>query len=256
MKLPSRTALVTGGASGLGEATARRLVAAGARVAVLDIDVERGGHLARECGANMRFFETNVTSEESVQAAIDAARAAFGSIEICVNSAGIGAPQRTLGREGPASFPLFKKVVEINLIGTFNVTRLAAAAMAGNVPDAESGERGIIINTASIAAFEGQMGQASYSASKGGIVSMTLPIARDLAPLGIRCMTIAPGIFKTPILRGLTEEIVKSLAANIPFPQRLGAPEEYASLVQYIVESPYLNGETIRLDAATRLTVR
>jgi len=252
MQLNTTTALITGGASGLGEACARRFVAAGAHVVLLDLNSERGVSLAAELGDNARFVKTDVTSENDVQAAIDVAVEAFGSIEVVMNCAGVAIAKRTLGRDGPHELDAFTKVIQINLIGTFNVIRLAAAAIAGNQPNDE-GERGVIINTASVAAFDGQVGQAAYSASKGGVVGMTLPIAREFARFGIRVMTIAPGIFDTPMMAGLPEAARESLAQQVPFPPRLGRPAEYAQLAQAIIENPMLNGEVIRLDGAIRM---
>jgi NAD(P)-dependent dehydrogenase (short-subunit alcohol dehydrogenase family) len=246
MELNGTGALVAGGASGLGEATARELAARGARVTIADVNEERGAALAEELGA--RFVKTDVTDEGQVGAAVEAA----GEIRFAVSCAGIGWAQRTVGRDGPAALEPFETVVRVNLIGTFNVLRLSAAAMAANEPDAE-GERGAVVMTASIAAFEGQIGQTAYSASKGGVVGLTLPAARDLARLGIRVCTIAPGLFDTPLLAGLPEETRAALGASVPFPQRLGRPEEYAKLACHIAESPMLNGETIRLDGALRM---
>lgn len=253
MKLNDKVVIVTGGASGLGEATASRFAAAGARVALLDLQVNAGLALVQTLGETAMFVETDVVSEPSVAHAIAEVMARWGAIHVLCNCAGIGNPQRTLGRDGPASYDTFRKVVEVNLFGTFNVLRLAAAEMAKNAPEEPSGERGVVINTASLAAYDGQVGQASYSASKGAVVAMTLPVARDLATVGIRVMTIAPGIFETPILRGLTAQARASLSEVAVFPRRLGMPDEFSHLAQCIVENMYLNGETIRLDAATRL---
>lgn len=253
MQLDGKVVLITGAASGLGEATARRFVTAGARVALLDLQIERGQALAVALGEQALFVEADVVSEDAVAAAIAQVMKRCGALHVVINCAGVGRPQRTLSREGPASYALFRKVVEINLFGTFNVLRLAAAEMAKNTPEGPGGERGVVINTASLAAYDGQVGQASYSASKGAVVAMTLPVARDLASVGIRVMTIAPGIFETPILEGLSPQARESLSAVAVFPRRLGEPDEYAQLAQCIVENAYLNGETIRLDAATRL---
>ncbi|MFD2738750.1 3-hydroxyacyl-CoA dehydrogenase [Sulfitobacter aestuarii] len=250
MQLATTAALVTGGASGLGEATARHFAAQGARVTLLDRDAARGADVAAQI--NGHFIETDVTDEASVGAAIDQARDRMGRITACVNCAGIALGIKTLGRDGPHPLDSFQRSIDINLVGTFNVSRLAAAAMAQNDADSD-GARGVIINTASIAAFDGQKGQAAYAASKGGIVGMTLPMARDLAQTGIRVMAIAPGIFMTPMLAGLPEEVQASLAADVPNPPRLGAPEEYARLAAFIVEMGYLNGEVIRLDGALRM---
>jgi NAD(P)-dependent dehydrogenase (short-subunit alcohol dehydrogenase family) len=252
MEINNKTFLISGGGSGLGAATAKLLGTHGAQVIVADINRETGEATAKEIGPNARFVETNVTDEESVNHAIDTAIAAFGSLNGAINCAGIGIAERTVGRDTPHSLATFKRVIEINLIGTFNVIRLAATQMARQEPNA-GGERGVIVNTASVAAFDGQIGQAAYSASKGGIVGMTLPIARDLARSGIRVMTIAPGIFDTPLLGSLPEEVRKALGGQVPFPQRLGQPLEYAALVKHIIENEMLNGEVIRLDGALRM---
>jgi NAD(P)-dependent dehydrogenase (short-subunit alcohol dehydrogenase family) len=260
MHLNSSTALVTGGASGLGEATTRLLASNGANVVIVDLNEDRGHALAEELGATVRFIKTNVTDEADVQAAVNLAIETFGGLHINVNCAGIAEARKTVGKVdgvyGAHSLAAFQKVISINLIGTFNVIRLAALAMEHNEPNPEKpfeGERGVIINTASVAAYDGQMGQAAYAASKGGIVGMTLPIARDLARSGIRVMTIAPGLFETPLLIGLPEEARLSLGQQVPFPSRLGRPEEYAMLVKSIIENPMLNGEVIRLDGAIRM---
>ena len=252
MELKNAVALVTGGASGLGEACVRRFVAAGGKVIIVDRDADKGGALATELGDSARFAHTDVTSESDVNAAVNLAYETFGGLNIVVNCAGVGWAGRTVGKDGPHSLDLFETVIKINLIGTFNVIRLAAARMINNVPNAE-GERGVIINTASVAAYDGQIGQAAYSASKGGIVGMTLPIARDLSRNGIRVMTIAPGLFDTPLLGMLPEEARISLGQQVPFPPRLGQPSEYAQLAAAIIENPMLNGETIRLDGAIRM---
>lgn len=252
MELKNAVALVTGGASGLGEACVRRFVGAGGKVIVVDRDADKGSALAVEVGQNARFAQTDVTSEADVNAAVNLADETFGGLNIVVNCAGVAWAGRTVGKDGPHSLDLFETVIKINLIGTFNVIRLAAARMINNPPNAE-GERGVIINTASVAAYDGQIGQAAYSASKGGIVGMTLPIARDLARSGIRVMTIAPGLFDTPLLGMLPEEARISLGQQVPFPARLGQPTEYAQLAAAIVENPMLNGETIRLDGAIRM---
>ncbi|MEE8476236.1 MAG: 3-hydroxyacyl-CoA dehydrogenase, partial [Myxococcota bacterium] len=246
MKIEGLGALVTGGASGLGEATARLLADRGADVALLDLPRSKGTEVAKAIGGNAVFVPADVTSEEQVASAVDRAAESFGALHILVNCAGIGSASRTVGKNGaPFDLDVFRRTIEVNLIGTFNVIRLSAARMVANEP-AESGERGVIVNTASIAAFEGQIGQAAYSASKGGIVGMTLPIARDLSRHGIRCCTIAPGLFETPLLMGMTPEMREALGASIPFPPRLGQPPEYAALACQIVENPMLNGETIR----------
>jgi NAD(P)-dependent dehydrogenase (short-subunit alcohol dehydrogenase family) len=255
MQLDGRTFLISGGASGLGAACARRFSAGGARVVVADVNAAAGEQLAADLGANACFARTDVTDEVSVQRAVDQGLEAFGGLHGAINCAGVGIAQRTLGRDGPHPLADFIRVINVNLVGTFNVIRLAARAMAQSEPNA-AGERGVIINTASVAAFEGQVGQAAYSASKGGIVGMTLPIARDLARDGIRVMTIAPGIFDTPMLGGLPEPARISLGQQVPFPPRLGRPEEYAALAQHIVENEMLNGEVIRLDGAIRMAPR
>jgi len=255
MNLKTSVALVTGGGSGLGEATVREFAAGGARVAILDLPSSSGAGVAESLGANALFVAADVASADQVTEAIAKTVAKFGAIQIAVNCAGIGRAMRTVTRDGAHPLDLFSKVIAVNLIGTFNVTRLAAAQMAKNPPGPD-GERGVIINTASVAAYDGQIGQVAYSASKGGVVSMTLPIARDLASLGIRICTIAPGTFETPMLAGLPEPNRKALAAQIPFPQRLGKPSEYAALARHIVENEMLNGETIRLDGALRMPPR
>ncbi|MGY0488884.1 3-hydroxyacyl-CoA dehydrogenase [Streptomyces sp. WG-D5] len=240
--------LITGGASGLGRATAERLAATGAKVVIFDLPTSDGENVAKEIGAT--FVAGDVTSEADATAAVEAA-VALAPLRVTVNCAGIGSAGRTVGKEGPYALDTFRRVVEINLIGTFNVIRLAAQAMTGNDP--VDGERGVIVNTASVAAFDGQIGQCSYSASKGGIVGMTLPIARDLARMNIRVMTIAPGLFETPLLGRLPQEAKDSLGAQVPHPARLGQPAEYAHMVDSIVTNPMLNGETIRLDGAIRM---
>ncbi|MBY5932381.1 3-hydroxyacyl-CoA dehydrogenase [Tateyamaria omphalii] len=250
MTLNTTMAVVTGGASGLGEATARHFAARGAQVTLLDRDSNRGQQVATEIDGY--FAETDVTDDRSVAAAIDLARAKMGGINAAVNCAGIALGIKTVGRDGPHPLPAFQKTIDINLVGSFNVVRLAAAAMIDNAPSSDGG-RGVIINTASIAAFDGQKGQAAYAASKGGVVGMTLPMARDLASSGIRVMTIAPGIFRTPMLAGLPEDVQTALAADVPNPPRLGDPDEYARLAAFIIEMGYLNGEVIRLDGALRM---
>jgi len=252
MEINGNTFLISGGASGLGGATSRLLAENGANVIIADINKEKGAALASDLGSKARFVETNVSNEESVKNAVGVAVSAFGALRGAVNCAGIGVAEKTVGKDGPHSLASFKRIIEVNLIGTFNVIRLAAAQMADQEPGV-GGERGVIINTASIAAFDGQIGQAAYSASKGGIVGMTLPIARDLARSGIRVVTIAPGLFDTPLLAGLSEDIRKALGAQIPFPPRLGAPAEYAALAKHIIENLMLNGEVIRLDGALRM---
>lgn len=250
MRIADTTAIITGGASGLGEATARLFREAGAQVTILDRDTARGAQVAAGIGA--AFAETDVTDAGSVAAALATAREAMGRITAAVNCAGIASGEKTLGRDGPHDLARFRRTLDINLAGTFNVARLAAAAMAENPPDADGG-RGVIVNTASIAAFEGQMGQAAYAASKAGIAGLSLPMARDLARNGIRVMAIAPGIFATPMMRGLPQQVQDSLATEVTFPKRLGDPAEYAALARFIVESGYLNGGVIRLDGALRM---
>ena len=252
MDIAKAVAIVTGGASGLGEATVRMLVGAGGRVAILDRPGSPGEALAAALGSGCAFLSADVTDEAGVSAAVTATRERFGAVHIAVNCAGVGVAARVLSKEGPMSLGLFTKVIQVNLIGTFNVLRLAAAEMARNEPNAE-GERGVVINTASAAAFDGQIGQAAYSASKGGIVGMTLPVARDLAARLIRICTIAPGTMNTPMLALLPEENRRALAEDIPHPRRLGEPSEFAALARHIIENPFLNGETIRLDGALRM---
>jgi NAD(P)-dependent dehydrogenase (short-subunit alcohol dehydrogenase family) len=256
MKLSGSSALVTGGASGLGLATARRLAAAGARVVIADLPSSAGEAVAKGLGGQAVFAPADVTDPGQVEAALDLAADA-GPLRVVVNCAGIGDPGRTVGRDGPLALERFRRVVEINLIGTFNVIRLAAQRIQATEPAQPLGEeRGVIVSTASVAAFDGQIGQAAYSASKGGIVGMTLPVARDLARHLIRVVTIAPGLFATPILDGLTEEARRSLGGQVPHPSRLGDPDEYAALVEHIVANPMLNGEVIRLDGAIRMAPR
>jgi 3-hydroxyacyl-CoA dehydrogenase/3-hydroxy-2-methylbutyryl-CoA dehydrogenase len=256
MKLENAVALVTGGASGLGEATVRAFVAKGARIAILDRPNSNGEKLAAELGADKAIFTpADVTNTEQVTNAVQKTAAKFGGIHINVNCAGVGTAMKTTGKQGPMPLDMFELCIKVNLIGTFNVLRLAATEMLKNAPSAD-GERGVIINTASVAAFDGQIGQAAYSASKGGVVGMTLPIARDLSRDGIRCLTIAPGTFDTPMLAMLPDPQRQALAAQIPFPSRLGRPDEYAALAVHIAENTYLNGETIRLDGAIRMPPR
>lgn len=255
MRIAGSTAVVTGGASGLGRATVERLVRDGGRAVIVDLPRSPGADLAKALGDQALFCPGDVTSPDDVSAALDAAVARFGGIQVLVNCAGIGLAEKTVGKRGPADLAAFSRVIQVNLIGTFNAIRLAAARMAANTPG-EDGERGVVVNTASVAAFDGQIGQAAYSASKGGIVGMTLPIARDLAELGIRVVTIAPGLFDTPLLASLPEPVRLSLGKQVPFPSRLGRPAEYAALAAHIVENPMLNGETIRLDGAIRMQPR
>jgi NAD(P)-dependent dehydrogenase (short-subunit alcohol dehydrogenase family) len=255
MKIAGSTTLITGGASGLGRATAERLRAAGGNVVLLDLAKSPGADVAATLGEGALFAPGDVTSADDVSAALEAAVKRFGALQGLVNCAGIGTADKTFGKRGSADLGGFTRVIQVNLIGTFNCIRLAAARMAENAPNAE-GERGVIVNTASVAAFDGQIGQAAYSASKGGIVGMTLPIARDLAELGIRVCTIAPGLFDTPLLAGLPEAARASLGKQVPFPSRLGQPPEYAALAAHIMENAMLNGETIRLDGAIRMQPR
>ena len=252
MILSEACAVISGGASGLGNAAARHVVAAGGCVAILDVNEEQGQAAAAELGEQVLFLRTDISDEEQVNSAVTEARDTFGRITLAVNCAGILGAGRVLGREGPMAGEHFARVIHVNLSGSFLLSKAAAAVMQDNESDAE-GERGVIISTASVAAFEGQIGQAAYSASKGGIVGMTLPMAREFARIGIRVMTIAPGIFMTPMMSGLSQEIQDSLAAQVPFPSRLGRPEEYADLVAYIYSNTMLNGETIRLDGAIRM---
>ncbi|MBU0517041.1 MAG: 3-hydroxyacyl-CoA dehydrogenase [Proteobacteria bacterium] len=255
MDIRDSVAVITGGASGLGRQTALELAAAGARVALLDMDEERGRAVAGELGDRAIFRRTDVTDEAQVAAAMDEAVRAFDRIDVAVNCAGIGIPAKILGKEGPMDMGPFIKTIQVNVIGTMNVIRLTAARMADNEPNAE-GERGVVINTASVAAYEGQIGQTAYASSKAGIIGLTLPAAREFAPLGIRVVTIAPGLFETPMLLGLPEKVLASLGASVPFPPRLGRPAEYAMLVGHIIANPMLNGTTIRLDGAIRMAAK
>lgn len=255
MKVKDCIAVVTGGASGLGEATVRNLVSGGARAAILDIQVDKGEALANELGDNVIFTNADVASEETVQAAIDKTVATFGGINCVINCAGVGDPGKLLSKRGPMSLDFFNRVVGTNLVGTFNVIRLAVEKMVNNTPN-EDGEKGVIINTASVAAFDGQIGQPAYAASKAGVAGMTLPIARECASYAIRVMTIAPGLFNTPMLEILPEDAREALGKMIPFPSRLGKPHEYAQLAQHIIENTMLNGECIRLDGAIRMAPR
>lgn len=252
MNLKESIAVVTGGASGLGEAVVRNIVNSGGKAVIIDLDVARGEELSNELGEQVTFVKTDVADETSVQNALQKAIEKFGSINTVVNCAGIGVAKKVLGKKGVHDLGSFSKVIQINLIGTFNVIRLAAEKMVANETN-KDGERGVIINTASVAAFEGQIGQAAYSASKGGVVAFTIPLARELAPYGIRVMTIAPGLFDTPMFSSLPEEARDALGAMTPFPSRLGQPSEYAQLTQAIIENPMLNGEVIRLDGAIRM---
>ena len=252
MDMKDCVAVVTGGASGLGEATVRNIITLGGKAVIFDLQKEKGLELANELGENVRFISTDVTNEASVQDAIEATIQAYGKVNVLVNCAGIAIAKRTVNKKGAHDLDSFSKVIQVNLVGTFNVIRLIAEKMGANTPN-EHGERGVIINTASVAAFDGQIGQAAYSASKGGVVGMTLPIARDLANVGIRVMTIAPGLFETPLFASLPEQAKEALGKMTPFPSRLGYPAEYAQLVKSIIENPMLNGETIRLDGAIRM---
>jgi len=252
MELKGSTFIVTGGASGLGEGTARMLAGAGASVVIADLQVDKGEALAKQLGQKTRFVKCDVTSEADGQAAVDAALKNFNGLQGLVNCAGIAIAERTVKKDGPHALASFARVIGINLIGTFNMIRLAAVAIAKGQPNA-AGERGVIVNTASVAAYDGQIGQAAYSASKGGVVGMTLAVARDLSRDGIRVCTIAPGIFETPMLLGMPKDVQDALGKQVPFPPRLGKPAEYAALVKHIVENEMLNGETIRLDGAIRM---
>lgn len=253
MNVKDTLAIVTGGASGLGRAVAERIIAHGGRVALLDLKEHEGKSVAAALGAP--FFTCNVADEAQVERAVAAARESLGGLNVLVNCAGVVGVGKLLGKEGPMSAEYFENVVRVNLVGTFLCDRAAAAFMRGNAPNAE-GERGVLVHTASVAAYEGQIGQVAYAASKGGIVGMTLPIARELAAFGIRCVGVAPGIFMTPMLASLSKEVQESLGKQVPFPPRLGKPEEFAALVQSIVEIPTLNGEVIRLDGAIRMQPR
>jgi NAD(P)-dependent dehydrogenase (short-subunit alcohol dehydrogenase family) len=252
MEIQDSTFLVSGGGSGLGAATARTLAEVGANVLIADINEEAGNGVAAEIGKTARFVRTDVTDEASVRDAVAAAAETFGGLHGVVNCAGIGPAARVLGRTGPHPLDLFQKTIQINLVGTFNVMRLAGARIAEEQPGTD-GERGVIINTASVAAYEGQIGQAAYSASKGGVVAMTLPVAREFARLGIRVMAIAPGTFNTPMVDGLPQDARESLGKQVPFPSRLGEPAEFAALAKHIIENRMLNGEVIRLDGAIRM---
>jgi len=256
MQIKDKVFLITGGGSGLGAATAKALVEAGARVLLADVNAEAGAARVAELGeGRARFVRTDVTSEADGRAAVEAALESFGALHGLANCAGVAPAEKVLGRNGPHGLDSFARAININLVGSFNMLRLAAEAMARNEPDA-GGERGVIVNTASVAAFDGQIGQAAYSASKAGVVGMTLPIARELARHGIRVMTIAPGIFETPMMAGMPQEVRDSLGASVPFPPRLGRPDEFAALVRHIVENSMLNGEVIRLDGAIRMAAK
>ncbi len=255
MEAKGSTFIVTGGASGLGEATVRSIVEKGGRAAIFDVADEKGGKLAEELSSSVIYCRTDVTDESSVQEGVQKTMDSFGSINGVINCAGIGIPAKAVSKKGPMPLDSFNKVIQVNLVGTFNVIRLAAVQMMNNTPNSD-GERGVIINTASVAAFEGQIGQASYSASKAGIVGMTLPLAREFAESGIRVVTIAPGLFDTPMFAALPEKARESLETQLPFPPRFGRPGEYALMVQSIIANPVLNGETIRLDSAMRMQAK
>jgi NAD(P)-dependent dehydrogenase (short-subunit alcohol dehydrogenase family) len=255
MDVLGKVFLVTGGASGLGAATARMAVAAGGKVILADLNREAGEALAAELGDAARFVSTDVADETSAQSAVAAAVDAFGALHVLVNCAGVAPAEKVAGREGPHRLESFSRTVQINLIGSFNMLRLAVDAMLKNAPDAD-GARGVVVNTASVAAFDGQIGQAGYAASKGGIVAMTLPVARELSRHGVRVMTIAPGIMETPMLMGMPQEVQDALGQMVPFPSRMGRPAEYAALVRHICENAYLNGEVIRLDGSIRMAAK
>lgn len=254
MQIKDKVFVVTGGGSGLGAATARMLVAQGGKVVLADVNQEAGDKVAAELGANARFVKTDVTNDESARAAFAAARE-MGTLRGLVNCAGIAPGEKVVGREGAHKLDSFARTININLVGTFNMIRLAAEIMSASEPE-ENGERGVIVSTASVAAFDGQLGQAAYAASKGGVVAMTLPIARELSRAGIRVMTIAPGIMETPMLLGMAPEVQESLGKMVPFPQRMGKPAEYAALVEHILANGYLNGEVIRLDGSIRMAAK
>jgi NAD(P)-dependent dehydrogenase (short-subunit alcohol dehydrogenase family) len=255
VQIEDRGFIVTGSSSGLGAATARRLIASGARVLLADLNVEAGEALAVELGPRARFAQCDVTDAAGAEEAVSAFRRAFGALNGLINCAGVAPSEKVIGREGPHRLETFARTVQINLIGTFNMLRLAAAAIAESAPDSD-GQRGVIVNTASVAAFEGQIGQAAYAASKGGVVAMTLPIARELARHGIRVITVAPGIMETPMIKAMTIEVQESLGRMVPFPSRPGQPDEFARLVAHIIDNTYLNGEVIRLDGAIRMAAK
>ena len=255
MRIEGKTFITTGGASGLGRAAAEAVLAAGGHVVLLDVNAETGAAAEAALGAKARFVKADVTNEAEVQAAVQTAVTTFGGLHGVVNAAGICPAAKVLGKNGPHALDLFERTIRVNIGGTFNVIRLAAAVMATNTPE-DTGERGVIVNTASIAAFEGQIGQAAYAASKGGVVGLTLPVAREFASTGIRCVTVAPGTFDTPLLAGLPEAARVSLGQQVPFPSRLGNPAEYGALVRHIIENVMINGETIRIDGALRMAPR
>jgi len=253
MKIQSSVAIVTGGASGLGEATIRRLVAGGGKAAIFDLNEARGQALAKELGPNAIFARVDVADEASAEAGFAAARGAFGALTVCVNCAGIpGRIGRIVGKSGPMALADFKRAIDVNLVGTFNICRLAAAEMLKNQPDPDTAERGVIVNTSSLAGIEGQMGQIPYAASKAGVIGMMLPMVRDLSQFGVRVNTIAPGLFETPMGAGAPPELKEKLISTLEFPKRMGAPAEYAALVAHLIENSYINGELIRIDAGTR----
>jgi len=255
MRLEKRSCIVTGGASGLGAGTVRLFHGAGARVLIADVNATAGERLAAELGEGAVFLRTDVTCEADAKACVELSASRFGGLQVLVNCAGVGAAEKVVGKEGPHRLDTFSRTIQINLVGTFNMIRYAAEAMSRGEPSA-SGERGVIVNTASIAAWDGQIGQAAYSASKGGIVGMTLPIARELARYGVRNVTIAPGLFQTPLMEALPVEVQQSLGQSVPFPSRLGRPDEFAALARQVVENEMLNGESIRLDGALRMAPR
>jgi NAD(P)-dependent dehydrogenase (short-subunit alcohol dehydrogenase family) len=255
MEIKDKIVVITGGASGLGLATVKRLSSQGARIAIWDLNREAGEKTVEALGENAIFSPVDVSDETSVAAAMEAVVSKFGTIHAAVNCAGIGIPAKLLGKEGPVDMKGWTKTIMINLVGTVNVIRLAAQQMTQNPPNPD-GERGVIINTASVAAYEGQIGQTAYAASKAGIIGVTLPAAREFAPLGIRVVTIAPGLFETPMMMGLPEKVQEALGMSVPFPSRLGRPDEYAGLAEHIIENPMINGETIRLDGALRMAPR
>jgi NAD(P)-dependent dehydrogenase (short-subunit alcohol dehydrogenase family) len=257
MKIQGSTAVVTGGASGLGEATIRRLIAGGGRAAIFDLNEARGQSLAKELGANAIFARVDVADEASAEAGFTAARNTFGALTVCINCAGIpGKIGRIVGKSGPMALADFKRAIDVNLVGTFNICRLAAAEMLKNQADTETGERGVIVNTSSLAGIEGQMGQIPYAASKAGVIGMMLPMVRDLSQFGVRVNTIAPGLFETPMGAGAPPELKEKLISTLEFPKRMGAPAEYAALVVHLIENSYINGELIRIDAGTRAPPR
>lgn len=256
MELNGKVAVITGGASGLGQATVEMLVEKGAKVVIFDLDEAKGNALVGKLGDSVRFQKVDITEEGSVKAAVEYAVETFGTVHICVNCAGVGTPGKTIGKKGILPLDKYKQVIEINLIGTFNVLSQAANVMKDNEPVTDSGKRGVIINTASVAAFDGQMGQAAYGASKAGVAGMTLPVARDLSQYGIRVNTIAPGLFMTPMAASLPENVVEKLGASVEFPKRLGHPREFAQMASYLMEHEYMNGEVIRLDGGIRMSPR